>query len=82
MLMRRACAGDLRKALLSGKSVVLEGGHVDPGMYMWELGLLDAIDTASRSTKPRGPGSQELDEGKLDTSSCTPTSVPGALVPL
>lgn len=80
--MRRACAGDLRKALLSGKSVVLEGVHVDPGMYMWEFGLLDAIDTASRSNTSRGPGSQELDGGKSTTSSCSPTSIPGALVTL
>lgn len=41
--MRRAFNGDLDKTLRSGKSVVLDGLHVDPGMYMWEFGMLDAM---------------------------------------
>lgn len=50
MLMRRACSGDLKKALCSGKSVVLDGFHVDPALYIWEFGLLDEIEAKFRST--------------------------------
>jgi hypothetical protein len=42
-LVRRAIDADLRKTWGSGKPLIVEGLHVDPGLFLVELGVLPAL---------------------------------------
>eukprot|EP00892_Ulva_mutabilis_P010003 jgi/Ulvmu1/7375/UM036_0035.1 len=81
LLMRRALSGDLHKALRSGKSVILDGLHVDPGLYMWEFGLLDAIEALNGcSHTDNGSTASCMQGSQLTARSNVLQALPGRIV--
>jgi hypothetical protein len=64
-LVRRALQGDLCKAVVAGKAVIVEGMHVDPGMFLHEFGVLDTVRAWARSEVG---GEQVVGQG------CTPVA--------
>ena len=43
-VMRRALEGDLVKCICDGKSIIIEGLHLDPGLYIREFGKGGALE--------------------------------------
>lgn len=65
-LVRRAIDADLRKARQSGKPLIVEGLHVDPGLFLVELGVLPAIQ-ARMHARQQSASPEAFDDTILHT---------------
>ncbi|KAK9815940.1 hypothetical protein WJX72_012313 [[Myrmecia] bisecta] len=55
-IVRKGVEGDLIKAIRDGKSIIIEGLHLDPGLYLYEFGrygLMHLMDKIAPLVQPR-----------------------------
>ncbi|KAK9837746.1 hypothetical protein WJX74_004123 [Apatococcus lobatus] len=58
--VRRGIDGDLTKSIRDGKPIIIEGLHLDPGLYLYEFGKYGVAHLLRNSSLSSGVDRQEL----------------------
>jgi len=68
-VMRRALDGDLTKCVTDGKSIIIEGFLLDPGLYLNEFGPGGSLHARAGTIMTAEMRSPNIDDGKASKSS-------------